>query len=61
MPDDQVSPSTFLLGELRRARSAAGLSQEDLGKTINYSASLVSAVENGQLSHIFISTSFRPR
>jgi transcriptional regulator with XRE-family HTH domain len=48
MPDDQVSPSTFLLGELRRARSVAGLSQEDLGKTINYSASLVSAVENGQ-------------
>jgi len=48
MSEDQVSPSTFLLGELRRARSAAGLSQEDLGKTINYSGSLVSAVENGQ-------------
>jgi transcriptional regulator with XRE-family HTH domain len=48
MPDELVSPSTFLLGELRRARSSAGLSQEDLGKTINYSGSLVSAVENGQ-------------
>jgi transcriptional regulator with XRE-family HTH domain len=43
-----VSPSAFLLGELRRARSSAGLSQEDLGKTINYSGSQVSAVENGQ-------------
>jgi transcriptional regulator with XRE-family HTH domain len=48
MPEDQVSPSAFLLGELRRARTAAGLSQEDLGKAINYSGSLVSAVENGQ-------------
>lgn len=48
MSEDQGSPSTFLLGELRRARSAAGLSQEDLGKTINYSGSLISAVENGQ-------------
>jgi transcriptional regulator with XRE-family HTH domain len=46
--EELVSPSTFLLGELRRARSSAGLSQEDLGKTINYSASMVSAVENGQ-------------
>jgi transcriptional regulator with XRE-family HTH domain len=49
MSDDLVvSPSAFLLGELRRARSSAGLSQEDLGKTINYSGSQVSAVENGQ-------------
>jgi transcriptional regulator with XRE-family HTH domain len=46
--DVLVSPSAFLLGELRRARSAAGLSQEDLGRTINYSGSQVSAVENGQ-------------
>lgn len=45
--ESQVSPSAFLLGELRRARSAAGLSQEEFGKAINYSASLVSAVENG--------------
>lgn len=47
-PRTRFPPSTFLLGELRRARSAAGLSQEDLGKTISYSGSLVSAVENGQ-------------
>jgi transcriptional regulator with XRE-family HTH domain len=38
----------FLLGELRRARAATGMNQEDLGKTINYSGSQVSAVENGQ-------------
>jgi transcriptional regulator with XRE-family HTH domain len=43
-----ISPSAFLLGELRRARSTAGMSQEDLGRTINYSGSQVSAVENGQ-------------
>jgi transcriptional regulator with XRE-family HTH domain len=43
-----MSASSFLLAELRRARSGAGLSQEDLGKAINYSSSLVSAVENGQ-------------
>jgi transcriptional regulator with XRE-family HTH domain len=48
MSEDHVSPSAFLLGELRRARVAAGLSQEELGKSINYSGSLVSAVENGQ-------------
>jgi transcriptional regulator with XRE-family HTH domain len=43
-----MSASRFLVAELRQARAAAGLSQEDLGKAINYSASLVSAVENGQ-------------
>ncbi|GIF19288.1 transcriptional regulator with XRE-family HTH domain [Actinoplanes tereljensis] len=48
MPEEQMTPSAFLLGELRRARSAAGLSQEDLGKSINYSGSQVSAVETGQ-------------
>lgn len=48
MSEEAVSPSAFLLGELRRARSSAGLSQEDLGRTINYSGSQVSAVENGQ-------------
>ena len=45
---DRMSASSFLVDELRRARAAAGLSQEDLGKAINYSSSLVSAVENGQ-------------
>ncbi|GAB1645117.1 helix-turn-helix domain-containing protein [Krasilnikovia sp. MM14-A1259] len=44
----ELSASNFLVNELRRSRSAAGLSQEDLGKAINYSSSLVSAVENGQ-------------
>ena len=43
-----MSASNFLLAELRRARSAAGLSQDELGKAINYSSSQVSAVENGQ-------------
>jgi transcriptional regulator with XRE-family HTH domain len=47
MSEGLMTASTFLLSELRRARSAAGYSQEDLGKVINYSASLVSAVENG--------------
>jgi transcriptional regulator with XRE-family HTH domain len=46
--DGPMTASNFLLMELRRARSAAGMSQEDLGKVINYSSSLVSAVENGQ-------------
>lgn len=48
MSESQVSPSVFLIGELKRARSGAGMSQEDFGKVINYSGSLVSAVENGQ-------------
>jgi transcriptional regulator with XRE-family HTH domain len=48
MPAQQITASTFLVQELRSARIAAGLNQEDLGKSINYSASLVSAVENGQ-------------
>lgn len=48
MSNGEMSASQFLLAELRRARSDAGLSQEDLGKAINYSSSLVSAVENGQ-------------
>jgi transcriptional regulator with XRE-family HTH domain len=46
--DGDMSASGFLVSELRRARAAAGFSQEDLGKAINYSSSLVSAVENGQ-------------
>jgi transcriptional regulator with XRE-family HTH domain len=45
---EQISASRFLVRELRQARTAAGLSQEDLGKAVNYSSSLVSAVENGQ-------------
>lgn len=45
---EQISASGFLVRELRQARTGAGMSQEDLGKAINYSSSLVSAVENGQ-------------
>ncbi|MET8832999.1 helix-turn-helix transcriptional regulator [Micromonospora sp. NPDC004540] len=38
----------FIAGELRQARLRAGLSQEDLARRINYSASHVSGVETGQ-------------
>ena len=48
MAEKPISASNFLVRELRHARSAAGLSQEDLGKSINYSSSLISAVEQGQ-------------
>lgn len=47
MSDNVISPSAFLVRELRQARSVAGLSQEDLSKAINYSASLVSSIETG--------------
>lgn len=42
-----MSGAKFLVDELRRARMAAGLSQEDLGRLISYSASHVSAIELG--------------
>jgi transcriptional regulator with XRE-family HTH domain len=48
MSDGGLSASGFLVRELRNARAVAGLSQEELGKAINYSSSLVSAVEKGQ-------------
>jgi hypothetical protein len=48
MTVEQKTAATFLISELRRARMARGLSQEDLGKAISYSGSLVSAVELGQ-------------
>ncbi|WP_319460604.1 helix-turn-helix transcriptional regulator [Micromonospora sp. RTP1Z1] len=38
----------FITSELRQARIRAGLSQEELAKRINYSASHVSGVETGQ-------------
>ncbi|WP_406106605.1 helix-turn-helix domain-containing protein [Micromonospora globbae] len=38
----------FIASELRQARIRTGLSQEDLAKRINYSASHVSGVETGQ-------------
>ncbi|MFG3598971.1 helix-turn-helix domain-containing protein [Micromonospora chersina] len=43
----QVPTLTFLREQLRRARQARGLSQEELGKLVNYSSSQVSAVETG--------------
>jgi transcriptional regulator with XRE-family HTH domain len=41
------SMTGFLLDELRRARMRRGLTQEELGKLINYSNSQVSGVETG--------------
>jgi transcriptional regulator with XRE-family HTH domain len=42
-----MSPYEFFLRELRRRREAAGLTQEELGRKINFSGSHVSAVELG--------------
>ncbi|MEU8297570.1 helix-turn-helix transcriptional regulator [Micromonospora sp. NPDC048909] len=44
----RIPTLTFLHEQLRRARQARGLSQEELGKLVNYSSSYVSAVETGQ-------------
>lgn len=38
----------FLSAELRRAREEAGMTQEQLGQAINYSASMVAAVESAR-------------
>ncbi|WP_243710370.1 helix-turn-helix transcriptional regulator [Micromonospora sp. KC213] len=43
----RIPTLTFLRAQLRRARQAQGLSQEELGKLVNYSSSHVSAVELG--------------
>ncbi|QOC90031.1 helix-turn-helix domain-containing protein [Micromonospora craniellae] len=48
MTGGQMTAATFLVAELRRARMRRGWSQEDLAKAVNYSASMVSAVELGQ-------------
>ena len=45
---DGRSTLGFLAGELRRARSAAGLSQGQLAEAIAYSESLVAMVETGR-------------
>jgi transcriptional regulator with XRE-family HTH domain len=45
---EQKTAAAFLVAELRRARLRRGWSQEELAKAINYSASLVSAVEKCQ-------------
>ncbi|WDZ86495.1 helix-turn-helix domain-containing protein [Micromonospora cathayae] len=42
-----ISPSEFLIRELRRRRTAAGLSQGALGERIHYSDTHVSAIETG--------------
>ncbi|MEH1012633.1 helix-turn-helix transcriptional regulator [Micromonospora sp. CPCC 206060] len=48
MAGPRMSTLEFLAGELRRARTAAGLSQEDLAQQINYSQSLVSMIEQAR-------------
>ena len=48
MADGQMTAAAFLVAELRRARARRGWSQDELAKAVNYSASMVSAVELGQ-------------
>ncbi|MEU8260900.1 helix-turn-helix transcriptional regulator [Micromonospora sp. NPDC048999] len=43
-----MTAAAFLVAELRRARTRRGWSQEELAKAMNYSPSMVSAVELGQ-------------
>ena len=45
--DGQVSALALFSEELRRARSAAGLTQDQLGERVGYSPSLVAHVETG--------------
>jgi transcriptional regulator with XRE-family HTH domain len=46
--DPGASPAAFFGAELRRARSSAGLSQEQLGQRVGYSAAQVGKVEVGE-------------
>jgi transcriptional regulator with XRE-family HTH domain len=48
MVDGRMTAAAFLVAELRRARTRRGWSQDELAKAVNYSASMVSAVELGQ-------------
>ncbi|GIJ28162.1 transcriptional regulator [Micromonospora qiuiae] len=48
MASGQMTAAAFLVTELRRARIRHGWSQEELAKAVNYSPSMVSAVELGQ-------------
>ncbi|MEU7848773.1 helix-turn-helix transcriptional regulator [Micromonospora parva] len=48
MADGQMTAAAFLIAELRRARVRRGWSQDELAKAVNYSPSMVSAVELGQ-------------
>lgn len=45
--DPSAGPLEFFGAELRRARMAAGLSQEQLGQRVGYSGALVGKVETG--------------
>jgi transcriptional regulator with XRE-family HTH domain len=45
---NRVPTADLIRAQLRRMRTAAGMSQEDYGKRAHYSASMVSAVELGQ-------------
>ena len=45
--DSSAGPLNFFGAELRRARAAAGLSQEQLGQRVGYSAAQVGKVETG--------------
>ncbi|MFC0503825.1 helix-turn-helix domain-containing protein [Micromonospora costi] len=48
MADGRTTAAAFLVAELRRARVRPGWSQDELARAVNYSASMVSAVELGQ-------------
>lgn len=47
MTDIPDALARYIVGEIRRGRSAAGLTQEAFGRAANFSASHVSSVENG--------------
>ncbi|GAB3863450.1 hypothetical protein GCM10029963_72080 [Micromonospora andamanensis] len=47
MPDMPNPVAAFIVGEIRRARGAAGMTQEAFGRGAGFSASHVSAVEGG--------------
>jgi transcriptional regulator with XRE-family HTH domain len=48
MAGGQMTAVALLVAELRRARMRRGWSQDELAKAVNYSASMVSAIELGQ-------------
>ncbi|MFC8847857.1 MULTISPECIES: helix-turn-helix transcriptional regulator [unclassified Micromonospora] len=45
---EQMSTAVVIRAQLRRLRGAAGLNQEEYGRRVHYSPSLISAVELGQ-------------
>ncbi len=47
MTDGPGPIADFIVSEIRRARGAAGLTQEAFGRAARYTASHVNAVENG--------------